>query len=1119
MSFAPPIRLGLAEWGYDERAFDGASYLYVHQDVREEIGYDVEGAWRHWTGAGHEQGRFAPGLGRASPRHVDLQARADRPFGLNVFGPFAAVSGLGTAARNLLDAVRASGISFEARPYDVETGRAEITTAEQARPVVFRFNLVLANADQIRRLAGLYPDGTFDDAYTIAVWAWELAAFRADWHASFALVDEIWTNSRFELAAISALSPVPVHLMPLPVPAPAPVDRRVGRARFGFADDAFVILCAFDAGSTEARKNPFASIEAFKAAFGTDPRRILVVKHHGASAELVGRLRSARDGAGNIRLIGGRLQQPEHLLLQGACDALLSMHRSEGFGLNLAEFLAAGRVVIGTDYAGSRDFLDDEVGFPVAARLVCVERRTGPYPPDAVWAEADHLSCVAALHEAASGGEAVEARQAAARRRMATEFSPEAIGGRLRARIEAIDGQAAATEDGLAATALASLAVHVNPDPARSAIEWPARLPTFTLVAADSVEAADDLARQTYPFWELCVLWSGPPPASRHDLRVRHLDRASCHRMPVIAAAEAGSGGWLVVFPDGIALRQDALLEIARALDSDEPPDVLSFGDEPFSTSGPVAIRKSSLLSAWSEDGSLAGTLTRLAESARVAHLPGLSDRDDGVPAARLPGGSRIATRTRHPVRADHVRDVLMMPDQDVRAQARSIRRGDAAEHVLLVLDDSEPPSADEAGLLAGWLAGSGAAVVRQGGRILTRRTVLGRVAAEGGDATDFPDAIGRLDMDGVVLPLTPGLVVPAGRRTRDEVDTPAEHAERLRALGLFDADHYLVSSPDVAASGVDALSHYVEYGWLENRAPNFYFDPVWYRARYMADDPDEVLDPLLHYARFRNSGVRPARHFDPAWVRRSCHLRPGVDPLRYFLERRRTEDVSPLPEFDPAYYRARRRDIAYRQVDPFEHYMRFGATEGVNPSPNFDTAFYAARHMRDVARRDPVASNPLLHYLEHRDQQPAVTSLKAALRQEIARLQLLGRAFIEMSFCWYDGLPQRVDALRTYLAEPSLSMPFLLVFANEFLAVAAERAADERLLSALRLPLVDDYDDGDICARLAECFADPRCLRRDGRPVLAVVRGDAAVPAFAARIARLLEAEHGVAVRLELLD
>jgi hypothetical protein len=242
---------------------------------------------------------------------------------------------------------------------------------------------------------------------------------------------------------------------------------------------------------------------------------------------------------------------------------------------------------------------------------------------------------------------------------------------------------------------------------------------------------------------------------------------------------------------------------------------------------------------------------------------------------------------------------------------------------------------------------------------------------------------------------------------------------------------------------------------------------------------------------------------------------------LQYFLERRCHEDISPLPEFDPAWYRARRRDIAYRKVDPFEHYMRFGAVEGVNPSADFDTRFYAARHMRGLAKRDPVARNPLLHYLEHRDTQPAVTSLKAALRQEVSRLRLLGRSFIEMSFCWFDGLPQRIDALRTYLADPTLPMPFLLVFANRLLETASRDAGDDRTAEACLLPLTDDYDDPDICARLVECFADPRCLRRGGKPILAIIKGDdpGLTSSFAERLAGRLSAEHGLQPMIEFLD
>ncbi len=1110
MTFADPLRLGLEEFGRDEREFDGVSYLYANEDVRAEIGFDVEGAWRHWTSVGHLQNRYPPGIGRAAPRNLDPEAMAARPFGLNLFGPFDAISGLGTAARNLLDAVHESGVPFDVHRYDVETGHARITETELGSAIHYRVNLVLANADQIRRLAGLYPDGVFDDSYTIAVWAWELAAFRPDWHASFALVDEIWTNSHFELAAIASVSPVPVHLMPLPVRAPEPpVDRDAARVRFGLPANAFVVLCPFDAGSTEARKNPLAAIDAFRRAFGRDPRRVLVVKHHGGDAALTRRLLDRRGGSANIHLIGARLSHADQQALQAACDALLSAHRSEGFGLNLAEFLAAGRTVIATDYSGSRDFLDESTGYPVEVSLVEVERRAGPYGPHAVWAEPDLDALVAGLRAAASEADDRQRRGAAARARMAEAFSPAAIGARMRARLSLLDGERT-TPDGFTPTALASLQRFVPTLAGRDRIAWPARLPFFTLTR-DVGDPLDDARDQIYPFWEACLVAPGLPPpeaaAARvalrgDDLRVRLLEPAGAHVPAAITAAEASNGAWMVLLPDGARLESDALLRIAVALDRDAPPDLLSLGDAPLEPALPIVVRKSVLLAAWATyGGALDGLLRHLAGPAvRIEHLPGL------VSSAALPP---------EPVRPALPPITLRAADfSRLAAAARSVDRSPTTD--LVVLHDSEePPDPETLRPLLDRVADRHLDAVSMDGTIATRRDVLSRLARMSAGAERFDAAARSLNLRHIALPL-----IEEALAASDQLPL-ALHAARIGALGLFDQDHYLVSSPDVAASGTDPLRHYAEYGWREHRAPNFYFDPVWYRARYMHEDPDETIDPLLHYERYRNSGVRPSRHFDPAWVRRSRHLPPGTDPLRYFLERRRSENVSPLPEFDPAWYRARRRDIVYRKVDPFEHYMRFGAAEGVNPSADFDTAFYAARHMSGVGRRDPVAGNPLLHYLEHRERQPAITSLKAALRQEVARLRLLGRPFIEMSFCWFDGLPQRIDALRTYLAEPTLAMPFLLVFANELLATAAVRAGDLRALAALRLPFTDDYDDADICARLVECFADRRCLRRANRPVLALPRGAdaAAAAAFGERIGRRLTDAFGVTASIELVD
>lgn len=121
-----------------------------------------------------------------------------RPFGLNVFGPFMAKTGLGTAWRNMLAAIKETKLPFEVWNFDTSKGCARFAQVDKRRRPRFNINIIFANADQIEQVFLACPNGFFDDAYTIAVWQWELAAFRPDWFSAFGAVDEIWTNSRFQ---------------------------------------------------------------------------------------------------------------------------------------------------------------------------------------------------------------------------------------------------------------------------------------------------------------------------------------------------------------------------------------------------------------------------------------------------------------------------------------------------------------------------------------------------------------------------------------------------------------------------------------------------------------------------------------------------------------------------------------------------------------------------------------------------------------------------------------------------------------------------------------------------------------------------------------------------------
>ena len=46
--------------------------------------------------------------------------------------------------------------------------------------------------------------------------------------------------------------------------------------------------------------------------------------------------------------------------MMAACDCYVSLHRSEGLGLTMAEAMAVGKPVVATAWSGNLDFMSDE---------------------------------------------------------------------------------------------------------------------------------------------------------------------------------------------------------------------------------------------------------------------------------------------------------------------------------------------------------------------------------------------------------------------------------------------------------------------------------------------------------------------------------------------------------------------------------------------------------------------------------------------------------------------------------------------------------------------------------------------------------------------------------------
>ena len=53
-----------------------------------------------------------------------------------------------------------------------------------------------------------------------------------------------------------------------------------------------------------------------------------------------------------------------------ACDCFVSLHRSEGFGLAMAEAMALGKPVIATNWSGNTDFMNPHNAACIDFRLV-----------------------------------------------------------------------------------------------------------------------------------------------------------------------------------------------------------------------------------------------------------------------------------------------------------------------------------------------------------------------------------------------------------------------------------------------------------------------------------------------------------------------------------------------------------------------------------------------------------------------------------------------------------------------------------------------------------------------------------------------------------------------------
>ncbi|MGI9088413.1 MAG: glycosyltransferase [Chthoniobacterales bacterium] len=362
----------------------------------------------------------------------------ERNGGINLLSHFCYPSGIQQAAANIQGALEAVGWQVSAR--DVPTSpRTDIEEREQFLGLEI-FPVTITN---------VAPAPHFRDAYErsgltrrpglhrIAYWAWELDQIPAEWVELAPLLDEIWAPTAFVADAFRKRMPLPVHeILPgLELGEITPVTR----SSLGIPEKNYVFLFMFDMSSQMERKNPLAVIRAFAAAFPKQHDVNLVIKvTRGATKPAAFALLQTEAQAAGVILIDGVLPHAQAYGILQMCDCFVSLHRSEGFGLCLAEAMLLGKPVIATKYSGNLAFMHSGNSLLVDYVLKEIFEDMPTYKRGNHWAEPSLENAVAQLRYCYHNRVAAAALGAIAETEIREKFSLRAAGERMIARLQAI---------------------------------------------------------------------------------------------------------------------------------------------------------------------------------------------------------------------------------------------------------------------------------------------------------------------------------------------------------------------------------------------------------------------------------------------------------------------------------------------------------------------------------------------------------------------------------------------------------------------------------------------------------------------------------------------------------
>lgn len=326
---------------------------------------------------------------------------------IEVIGFFHSISGIGESARLCAQQLAADGYKVKCTSVEKYFYKHDETPWDWADA-----NSKCANENIHCRIYHLNPPmlptvilqmgiNDFQRTYNIGYWAWELEIIPQEWILALSYMNAIFTPSHFTSRVIQSYSNIPVLTVTHPVTPGKFIDDM--RTRLGVNEDAFLVSSIFSFGSAMERKNPIALIRAFIQAFTPADNAYLVLKANaGDDSPEKKSLLELIAGHPYIKLIDQHWSRAEILGLIRCSSIYASLHRSEGFGLTIAEAMLLGTVPLVTNWSGNMDFCTAENSLLVSSRQITVNSAHPEFKDlsHAHWADADVDSAAVLLQQA-----------------------------------------------------------------------------------------------------------------------------------------------------------------------------------------------------------------------------------------------------------------------------------------------------------------------------------------------------------------------------------------------------------------------------------------------------------------------------------------------------------------------------------------------------------------------------------------------------------------------------------------------------------------------------------------------------------------------------------------------